>query len=93
MGRRDDLGRGPSFLSAAARGKIIRPAWAGLLFWGLTLGWRTHCGTALLATLDARCPTPDRLAEHGRGGGVTLQTVSVISLLILMAITFRAGRP
>ena len=89
------LGVGLLFLPRRRGVKLFRPAWAGLLFWGLTLGLGGRiAGQLLLATLDV--PVSNSLIDWlnmAVAGGVTLQTVSVISLLILLAITFRAGRP
>ena len=89
------LGVGLHFLPRLRGVKLFRPAWAGLLFWGLTLGLGGRiAGQLLLATLDV--PVSNSLIDWlnmAVAGGVTLQTVSVISLLILLAITFRAGRP
>lgn len=89
------LGVGLHFLPRLRGVKLFRPAWAATLFWVLTAGlFLRFFGQLALAFLIPPHDAPLRLLLNSTTiSGIFLQTIAVAGLLLLLAKTFRAGRP
>lgn len=89
------LGVALHFLPRLRAVKLFQPKWAAVLFWWLALGLGLRIiGQLLLASLD---PEGHNNGVHWLNavvaGGVSLQTIGIVGLLIILVITFRSGKP
>ncbi len=89
------LGVAMHFLPRLRGVKLVHPKWASVLFWLFALGLTCRIvGQPLLALL---VPTESHataaLLNGVVAGGVMLQAISVIGLLAVLIMTFRAGPP
>lgn len=89
------LGVALHFLPRLRGVKLVRPKWASLLFWLLALGLICRTvGQPLLALLvTTETQTTIGCLNAVIAGGVALQAVSVLGLLTVLILTFRAGPP
>lgn len=89
------LGVALYFLPRLRGVKLVRPKWAAAMFYLLTLGLALRIvGPLLLATLN---PIGSERSFDWLNGvvvaGLTLQAAGVEGLLLVLVLTFRAGRP